>query len=270
MFAEEARGRPTKISRNRTYVQKDMRLGGIRHEVFWVGLSPQWLNATHLKIFSMQRNENGLSRAPTTTTNAKPSSQFLQYHGPVPALRGFALPRRTSHALSHVDVTSIRTPKVKMQIAAIFFATSGSCSRTNPCETQSTFDVSPANVRERPGCFVSVVQFIYLTRFFLSSIASFSPCIVRCSSRYSSVSADPFCAGHFHCCGPKEEKRIEPFDWPILSLIAPLSSLPLSRHRRKKVLSRSPSELTPHLHPHPHPTDLQLPSFVLGPNPTQP
>ena len=30
-----------------------------------------------------------------------------------------ALPCRTSHALSHVDVTSLRTPKVKMQIAAI-------------------------------------------------------------------------------------------------------------------------------------------------------
>ena len=33
---------------------------GVRLEVFWVGLSSQWLNATHLKIFSMQENENGI------------------------------------------------------------------------------------------------------------------------------------------------------------------------------------------------------------------
>jgi hypothetical protein len=77
MSAEEARSRPTRISRNRTYLSSCM-AWGVRHEVlFWVGLSSQWLNATHLKIFSMQENENGLSRAPTRTTNAKPSSQIF-------------------------------------------------------------------------------------------------------------------------------------------------------------------------------------------------
>jgi hypothetical protein len=94
----------------------------VRLEVFWVGLSSQWLNATHLRIFSMQENENenenGLSRAPTgTTTNAKPSSQFLQYHGTVPALRGpacHAEPPTLSVMLMSHHITSYRTPKVKM------------------------------------------------------------------------------------------------------------------------------------------------------------
>lgn len=111
--------------------------------------------------------------------------------------------------------------------------------------------------REAGMVFVSVVQFIYLTHLFSRPIASFSPFIVRCSSRHFSASADSLFSILCTFGGPKDERELG-----VLTGQSYLLSLPFrhSRHRRKKVPSRPPSELTPH--PHPHPTNLQLPFFL--------
>jgi hypothetical protein len=190
--------------------------------------------------------------------------KFLQSHGAVPALRGPAMPNLPRSQSCRCHITSHPEGK-KCRLLPYCTATKGSCSRTKPCETQSAFDVwLPTYERDRDA-FVSVVQFIYLTPLFSHPIASFSPIIVRCSSRHFSVSADLILRWTFVRRQRRESieriERIELFGWLILSVIAP----PFVTGERK-VPSRPPIRIDSTSNK----SAIAFLCLVLGPNPIQP
>jgi hypothetical protein len=117
----------------------------------------------------------GLSRAPTKTTNAKPSSHFLQCHGAVPALLCPVMPNLPRSQSCRCHITSHPEGENADCCHIVHLRAGAALGRIRVSETQSTFDVwLPTYERDRDVCIVSVsvsvsvVQFIYLTLFFFS------------------------------------------------------------------------------------------------------